>query len=383
MRAMQHILKPSKNLIHSLSRIYGERVNQILKAIGSIGPRYYIRVNTLLQSSTKLIEDMRSNRLEAFSDKEVEDALYLCTRETRIESQDKIVQADLFAAEAILQGAHLYAAGVRNCQGLRVSTHVSVTDPNGITVGSGESLQDETSILTYRKGIAVKISENPSGLPSLMETPWYASGQIYLQSLPAIVVGHVLDPQPGDVIVDLNCAPGGKMSHICQLTQNKARVLGFDRSTRKLERTKQTLDRLKCQNCSLILHDSRYVHIDYSLAVDKVLVDPPCSALGVTPKLSINKDTNNIRDLAAYQRQFLLTASKIVKPGGFVVYSVCTITFEECEEIVGFAESDLGLKQIDAGPFIGGHGLDLNGMSQRFDPVSDGCGYFIAKFVKI
>ena len=80
--------------------------------------------------------------------------------------------------------------------------------------------------------------------------------------------------------------------------------------------------------------------------------------------------------------QFLAAASNIVKPGGVVVYSVCTITFEECESAVDFAESELGLKQIDAEPFIGRRGLDPDTMSQRFDPVTDGCGYFIAKFVK-
>jgi len=197
-----------------------------------------------------------------------------------------------------------------------------------------------------------------------------------------MVACHVLDPQPGELIVDMNCAPGGKMSYLSQLTANRARIVGFDRHERKIEKTRKQMERMGCSNYNLVAHDSRYVHTDYSLKPDRVLVDPPCTGLGVTPKLSIDTTAKDVNDLSSYQRQFLRAASEIVKPGGVIVYSVCTITKEECEDVARFGTDELGLILEDAEPMIGASGRDHEGHTQRFDPDIHGSGFFIARFRK-
>jgi 16S rRNA (cytosine967-C5)-methyltransferase len=259
---------------------------------------------------------------------------------------------------------------------------VTVVDENGALVGSGVSHQSETSILTHRQGIAIEIQQSKSGLPSIMQTPWYHDGQIHPQSLPAILTSHVLDPKPGETIVDLNCAPGGKTSHICQLTQNQAGVIGFDRNKRKLEKTKEMMQRMGCTNYRLIPHDSRYVHLDYNIKADRVLVDPPCTALGIVPKLSIKPTARDMDNSSQYQRQFLTAAAHLAKNGGTIAYSVCTITGKECEEIVEFAENELGLKLEAQVPFLGEPGFDPGLLTQRFNPDLHETGYFIARFIK-
>lgn len=372
----------SQQLLHCLSKVYHDRVQHVLDSLSRMGPRYYLRLNTLTAPALDILKDMLQNGYDLAREETVSDAAYLPVRDTLIEPREIVVEADRFAAEAVMQGAHLYAPGVKKCQGLQTRQSVSITGPNGTIVGSGESTQSETSILTYRQGMAVRVSQSRFGLPSLMETPWFVDGQIHLQSLPAMVTCKVLDPKPGDTILDLNCAPGGKMSFICQLTGNQARVVGFDRNKQKIQRTKHNLDRLKCDNYALIVHDSRYAHIDYKFQANKILVDPPCTALGVTPKLSIDKDFQDVTNLAAYQKQFLTAAAALAKPGGTIVYSVCTVSLEECEETARFAEEQLGLEQVEATPKLGRDGLDQDRLSQRFDPEIDGCGYFIAKFVK-
>src|SRR5207244_167557 len=186
---------------------------------------------------------------------------------------------------------------VRNCKKLKAGMSVTVVDRSGTAVGSGIARQSETSILRYRQGIAVEILDSRFLLPSMRETSWYEAGLIHLQSLPAMVTCHVLDPKPDEVIVDLNCAPAGKMSYLCQL----------------------------------IAHDSRYAHLDFKFNADRVLVDPPCTGLGVMPKLSIETTKRDIENLSSYQKQFMTTAAGLVKEGGTVVYSVCTVTGEECE----------------------------------------------------
>ena len=325
---------------------------------------------------------MIADGLRAEPHKQLKDAGFLHPRPSKIETDGNIVEADRIAAEAVQLGAHLYAPGVKRCHGLRPGMKVTVVDETGTPVGSGVSHQSETSVLTYRQGVAVEIKISRTGLPSIMETPWYANGQVHLQSLPAILTSHVLGPKPGETIVDLNCAPGGKTSHICQITRNQARIIGFDRNKQKIRNAEELMNRMGCANYQLISHDSRYVHLDYNIKADRVLVDPPCTALGVIPKLAIETTMRNVENSADYQKQFLTAASRITKNGGTVVYSVCTISKEECEDVVGFAEKELGLELQEQTPFLAEAGFDPDHLTQRFNPDFHETGYFIARFIK-
>jgi len=348
----------------------------------AIPSKYYLRVNTLKAERDPIIRSMIASGLHAEAHMQLADAAFLRPRPSKVETDGVIVEANRFAAEAVQLGAHLYALGVRRCHGLRPGMRVTVVDGNGTPVGSGISHQSETSILTYRQGVAVEIKDSRTGLPSIMETPWYVDGQIHLQSLPAILTSHILDPKPGETVVDLNCAPGGKTSHISQLTGNQARVIGFDRNTRKIEKAKKLMRRMGCTNYQLISHDSRYVHRDCNIKADRALVDPPCTALGVVPKLAADTTVQNVENSADYQEQFLTAASHITKKHGTIVYSVCTITKEECEDVIGFAETQLGLTLEEQFPMLGEHGFDHAHLTQRFNPDTHETGYFIAQFTK-
>jgi methyltransferase NSUN6 len=366
----------------NLRQIYGQRTNKVLSAIQAIPARYYLRINTLKIERKNLIKSMVSSGLDAHLDESLDDATFLLSHPSDIGSNNVIVEANRIAAEAVQLGSHLYAPGVKKCHGLLPGMKVTVVDDNGTPVGSGVSRQSETSILTYRQGIAVEIEQCRTGLPSIMETPWYQRGEIHLQSLPAILTSHVLDPRPKETIVDLNCAPGGKISHICQLTRNQAKVIGFDRNTRKIQKAKELLQRMSCSNYQLIPHDSRYAHLDYSIKADKVLVDPPCTALGIGPKLSIKTTARDVENSAEYQKQFLTATSHITRTGGTIVYSVCTITKEECEDVVEFGERELGLKLDQQVSMLGEPGFDPSYLTQRFSPDKHEIGYFIARFRK-
>jgi len=344
--------------------------------------RYYLRINTLKAERDAIIRSMKASDLRAEAHTQLKDAAFLLPRASEIGTDGVIVEANRFAAEAVQLGAHLYAPGVRRCHGLRPGMNTTVVDGNGTPIGSGVSHQSETSILTYRQGVAVEIKNSRAGLPSIMETPWYSNGQIHLQSLPAILTSHILDPKPGETIVDLNCAPGGKTSHISQLTRNQARIIGFDRNTRKIEKAKELMERMGCTNYQLISHDSRYVHRDFNIKADRVLVDPPCTALGIVPKLAVDTTAQNVENSADYQKQFLAAASDITKKQGTIVYSVCTISREECEDVAGFAEKELGLTLEEQVPILGEHGFDPGHLTQRFSPDTHETGYFIARFIK-
>jgi 16S rRNA (cytosine967-C5)-methyltransferase len=369
-----------------LRKVYGEALNEVLKAMVRPPASYHIRANTLKISPNKLTARLRASGLKVFQHSVVEEALAIPVEGPNpVPNHPTRVVVDKFTAESVMVGAHVYAPGVSQCHGLRKGDEVSILSPKGHLVGAGSAEMGETEILTFRTGLAVRVIHPLYKVPSLRESEEYREGLLYPQSLPSMVTVKILEPKPGETIVDLNCAPGGKLSHIYQLTEGQAEIYGFDRSSKKIEATRQVLTRLGCKGVKLAAADSRYVDIDFSgLMADRVLVDPPCSALGVTPKLYSEKTVEDIVSSAHYQRQFLKVAAKIVKPGGVVVYSVCTMTLEECEETAKFA-LECGLKP-DVSPIsVGMPGLSLfDGaeLFQRFHPHLHGFGYFIARFRK-
>jgi 16S rRNA (cytosine967-C5)-methyltransferase len=166
---------------------------------------------------------------------------------------------------------------------------------------------------------------------------------------------------------------------------SSGRVLGFDRNSDKISMTRQTLKKLECNNVTVSIHDSRYLPDDLpELKVDRVLIDPPCSALGLRPKVYDYTTQQRVENLADYQKQFVKAASGLVKPGGVIVYSVCTFTAQECEQIAEFAQSECDLRVVEQHPFLGSTGLAAFGrvgaLCQRFYPHINEVGYFIAKF---
>jgi len=177
------------------------------------------------------------------------------------------------------------------------------------------------------------------------------------------------------------------LSHLSQLMQASGRIVGLDRNADKLAQTRHTITNLGCSNVTLAIHDSRYVDADFAdMKPDRVLIDPPCSALGLRPKIYDNTTQKRVDDLADYQKQFIRAGSRAVKHGGIVVYSVCTFTTKECERIVEFAERECGLHAVEQKPFLGSKGsgkvTEPTVLCQRFRPDVDEIGYFIAKFIR-
>ncbi len=295
------------------------------------------------------------------------------------------IAVDKQTAESVLQGADVYAPGIVDVGSMRVGDDVTVVSEHGDAVASGHALMSANDVLTFRKGLAIQVDHHRYHGPRVRELPEFSQGLLYPQSLAAMATVHVLGPKPGETIIDMNCAPGGKLSHISQLTSNSGRVFGFDRNSQKIAQARRNLTNLGCNNAILSIHDTRYLPDDFpNLQADRVLVDPPCSALGLRPKVHDFTSRKRVEDLASYQKQFIKAASKVVKPGGVVVYSVCTFTVQECEQVVDFAEHECGLRTVSQVPMVGSPGLAAYGaqgsLCQRFHPHVHEVGYFIAKF---
>jgi 16S rRNA (cytosine967-C5)-methyltransferase len=170
--------------------------------------------------------------------------------------------------------------------------------------------------------------------------PGFNEGIFSVQDEAAAFVAMVVAPKAGDSVVDLCAAPGGKTLHMAELMENKGRIQAIDKHEGRLNLVKENRQRLGLTNIETKVCDG----ITFTCpAVDKVLVDAPCSGTGVINKRSdirFKLTEQDIHDVTAIQRKLLSNAATLVKPGGYLVYSTCSIESEENEDVIDwFLES--------------------------------------------
>jgi len=165
----------------------------------------------------------------------------------------------------------------------------------------------------------------------ISRTEEFQSGKIVVQDKASVKVVEVLDPKPGEKILEIGSAPGMKTSLIQQLTENKAYVIALDVSEKRIRVQKELMEKLGVRNVELVLADGEKIPIK---EVDKVLIDAPCSnsgTLNADPSVFLRLSKSEVIKLSRLQREILKEASKLGKP---VVYSTCSLFPEEGEKVV-------------------------------------------------
>jgi 16S rRNA (cytosine967-C5)-methyltransferase len=165
----------------------------------------------------------------------------------------------------------------------------------------------------------------------------FINGLFTIQDESSMLVARVLDPKEGEKIFDLCSAPGGKTTHIAQLMGNKGEITAFDIHEHKLTLVNDIAKRLGIDIIKTSLKDSTVFIDELKDYADRVLIDAPCSGLGLMrkkPEIRWNVTTQDIQQLKKIQYNIINNASKYVKVGGVIVYSTCTITAEENEDIL-------------------------------------------------
>lgn len=181
------------------------------------------------------------------------------------------------------------------------------------------------------EGIYVK------NLGNIEKLKMYQDGLFQVQDESSMLVAHVLDPKPEELVMDVCSAPGGKTTHIAQLMKNKGKVLARDIYEHKLKLVRENALRLGITNIKTGVFDATKVDKTYVEKVDKVLVDAPCSGFGIIrrkPEIKYNKTLKDINEISKLQLCILNNASAYVKKGGTLVYSTCTIEKDENLEVV-------------------------------------------------
>ena len=174
------------------------------------------------------------------------------------------------------------------------------------------------------------------GAGAIQQLPGFHEGWWTIQDGSAQLVSYLLDPQPGEVVIDACAAPGGKTTQIAEMMGDNGVVWGCDRTPSRLKRLQQNAERLHIKSIQICTGDSR----DLSQFInqgDRVLLDAPCSGLGTLHRRADarwRQTPTTVEELSTLQGQLLEQVATWVKPGGVLVYATCTVNPPENEGII-------------------------------------------------
>lgn len=170
---------------------------------------------------------------------------------------------------------------------------------------------------------------------SLGSTLEYLMGYYYIQGLGSMAASHALEPKPGERIADLAAAPGGKTTHIAQLMENRGVIVSVEKNPVRALSLMANIFRMRVRIAVVVVKD--LLELDVKNAFDRVLLDAPCTGEGLLPIKKERKTSKGPEELAKMhevQVGLLKKAVELVKPGGYLVYSTCSIAPEENEFVV-------------------------------------------------
>ena len=174
---------------------------------------------------------------------------------------------------------------------------------------------------------------------SIEKNPLFKEGKITVQDESAMLVAPSIDAKEGATVLDLCSAPGGKTTHISEIMNNTGIVKAFDIHENKLSLVKENAKRLGINNISCAEMDAAKFNKELENSADMVLIDVPCSGLGIIrkkPEIKYTKDIKSTKDIVAIQKKIMENAAKYVKKEGTLLYSTCTINKEENEKNINW-----------------------------------------------
>lgn len=260
-----------------------------------------------------------------------------------------------------------------------IAAHATAISPTGITL---------------EKGYAI---------PSL---PGYDTGDFYVEDEAAQLIPPLLDPRPGDLVVDACAAPGGKATHLAELMDNRGCLPAIERREDRLTVLKENCRRLGSSIVVPVLGDARQptealkgsaelvarfgskAAMPRALA-DRILLDAPCSGIGVLrrhPEAKWKADGNGFHRHQRLQRELLESLAPVLRPGGVLVYSTCSTEQEETEDVVGrFCDAHRDWTRESVAPWLPSTALSYVTARGALSTMGNDCGmdgFFAARLRK-
>ena len=262
-----------------------------------------------------------------------------------------------------LQYAHpkwLVARWLRHFKFERLENMLSVNNqppPWSVRVNFIKTKMDDVHLLQQQLLRNEKTHSERSSLRTclhLKETPNLDPGSIFnqgyytIQDEAAQLIGLLVAPQPNEVIIDACCAPGGKLSHLYELSEGRIKLYAVDKQPHRMKKAHDTMERLghSDPNCLTWVQED-YLTWNPGFKADKILLDAPCTGLGILrrhPEGKWHKEESNIRTMAEQQKELIKQSFKNLKAGGELVYSVCSFEPEETIEHIRWIRNTYGDK---------------------------------------
>jgi 16S rRNA (cytosine967-C5)-methyltransferase len=179
----------------------------------------------------------------------------------------------------------------------------------------------------------------------------FSAGAVMPQSRGSMSVSRTLAPVPGDRVLDLCAAPGGKTTHLAALIGDEGSVVAVERHPGRAAALERTCRRMRAECVTVVVGDAagdRFAAEPF----DRVLVDPPCSGLGTLqsrPDIRWRVRPESVQELASIQARILRAGARATAPGGTLIYSVCTISRPESQDVIDrVLDDDSGLTLVGA-----------------------------------
>lgn len=221
---------------------------------------------------------------------------------------------------------------------------------------------------------------------SIEDNRLFNEGYITVQDESAMLVAPAMDLTEGLTVLDLCSAPGGKTTHIAEIMNNSGIVKAFDIHEHKLQLIKNNIERLGLSNIKLEILDATILNEELIDSANRVLIDVPCSGLGIIrkkPEIKYTKREKELKEIIKIQRKILETAAKYVKSKGVLLYSTCTINKNENEDNIKWFIKNNSEFEVEKVSFGEGDNLIYNSLGTlTVLPNETMDGFFIAKLRK-
>lgn len=227
-----------------------------------------------------------------------------------------------------------------------------------------------------------------SGYDRLEELEAFSKGWIQVQDASSALVGELADPAPGDYVIDVCAAPGGKSLHMADLLCGTGMVEARDLTFQKAALIEENIDRCGFENIRAVVRDALLEDPDSVEKADVLLADLPCSGLGILgkkPDIKYHMTRERLSELAALQRQILSVVWRYVKPGGRLIYSTCTVDAQENEENARWFAENFPFDPVDLTGKLGARFSEESlrcGQIQFLPGVHPTDGFFISVFTR-
>lgn len=189
-----------------------------------------------------------------------------------------------------------------------------------------------------------------SDVKSVINSDEFKNGLLTLQDEAPALVAHLLKAEEGQEILDICAAPGGKTTHVAQLTNDKANIVAMDLYPQRVKLIENTASRLGITSIKTRVNDATEFIEEFDNKFDRIIADVPCSGLGVIrkkPDIKFNINEEDIENINIIQKKLLENASRYLKVGGILVYSTCTNIFKENQETIKwFLEKNKNFKVV-------------------------------------